>query len=160
MGREIDHVDADEGIERVRVGQRTGRIAGLAFLVLGSAGVVASWWISSSLRWFAFACATMLAVVGAVMLVMTASPRLLAKLHYWSDRAGLPRDAPSSSRTCAKCGRPLQAVTWPSAELPPVRDQGAVCGRCGGVREPDQRRSDVEARRQAVNRWLDDEFGD
>ena len=98
------------------------------------------------------------AVAGALIVAVTATMRGFARVQYWSARAGLPRDAPSWSRTCARCGRPVQAATWPSREFPPVRDDGAaVCGRCGGVREPDQQRADVEARREAINRWIDGE---
>ncbi|MEZ5245043.1 MAG: hypothetical protein R2707_08110 [Acidimicrobiales bacterium] len=157
MTREIDHVDAEGAIERLRVGRRIGRAAALSLLIFGACCAVASSWIDSDLRWFAFAWATTVAIMGTLGLAVTASPRLLARVHYWSERASLPRDAPSSSRTCAKCGRPLQAATWQSGDLPPVRDHGAVCGRCGGMREPAQRRADIEARHQAVTRWLDEQ---
>lgn len=157
MSQESDHVDVDAAIERLRNGGRYGRIAGLVFFLFGTVAAIASWQIEGEVRWMAFGFALGMAVLGAIMVILSATPRLLARVHYWSERVSLPRDAPSSDRQCARCGRPLQSATWPSVGFPRAQDPGAVCGRCGGVREPRQRLTDTEQRRDGVRRWLDDD---
>ena len=97
--------------------------------------------------------------LGVVGVVATLRLRRFIRLTYLFRRWALRRDVPSSSRRCARCGRPLQAVTWPAGVFnvgfPLVRDEGAVCGRCGGPPYPADQRRALDQEERAVLHELD-----
>ena len=143
---------ADEILQQIR--SERYRLAGVAvsFAILGGGALLGT---RASDGAFPAGFGVIGLVLAAVALLVAANWRVYLWARYGIATLMLTRDAPSPSRTCSRCGEPMQSSTWASGgaaggALPPLDVEREICVRCRGGEHPASRRAVVRAEHRAI----------